>query len=364
MKTRITRFKSREFAAAAIILAMGLTSARAQYISLTPPSMPAGDAAIPSQISANGQVLVDYYNNTTGFIDGACIYNIKANTYTSLPADPDAGSYGNYQIIPEGLNGKGQVVGFELSTTHPLSGAPALYWQPYEAYVYSSSSHTFTNYVPALPGAFVGQANGINDKGQIAGVFNAGSGDQGYLLSGGTFTTIDVLPTGPIPVPVNPTDGDYPTGATTDPYDINNKGQIVGYFYDPSNPSMGQQGFEYDSGTYTTINVPGDIDTEANGINDNGLIVGGAYNPSGATYGDGFIDNGGTFTTFDYPGSVYTYINGVSDSDVFVGEYLNADGNYEGFVYVPDASSSAALLSLGLLGLLGLGFVRRRLKQS
>jgi uncharacterized membrane protein len=326
--------------------------------------MPAGDAAIPSQISANGQVLVDYYNNTTGFIDGACIYNIKANTYTSLPADPDAGSYGNYQIIPEGLNGKGQVVGFELSTTHPLSGAPALYWQPYEAYVYSSSSHTFTNYVPALPGAFVGQANGINDKGQIAGVFNAGSGDQGYLLSGGTFTTIDVLPTGPIPVPVNPTDGDYPTGATTDPYDINNKGQIVGYFYDPSNPSMGQQGFEYDSGTYTTINVPGDIDTEANGINDNGLIVGGAYNPSGATYGDGFIDNGGTFTTFDYPGSVYTYINGVSDSDVFVGEYLNADGNYEGFVYVPDASSSAALLSLGLLGLLGLGFVRRRLKQS
>jgi hypothetical protein len=127
---------------------------------------------------------------------------------------------------------------------------------------------------------------------------------------------------------------------------------------------MGQQGFEYDSGTYTTINVPGDIDTEANGINDNGLIVGGAYNPSGATYGDGFIDNGGTFTTFDYPGSVYTYINGVSDSDVFVGEYLNADGNYEGFVYVPDASSSAALLSLGLLGLLGLGFVRRRLKQS
>jgi hypothetical protein len=357
-----TRFSASLFAVAAIILAMRTTPAMAQYIPLTPPSMPAGDAAIPNQISANGQVLVDYFNNNTGFIDGACIYNINANTYTSLPADPDAGSYGNYQIFPEGLNGKGQVVGFEWSTTHTLPPLESAYWNPYEAYVYSSSSNTFNNYVPGLPGAFVGQGSGINDKGQIVGVFNAGSGDQGYLLSGGVFTTIDVLPTGPIIFPINLSD--YPTGATTDPYDINNKGQIVGYYYDPSNPSMGQQGFEYDSGTYTTINVPGDIDTEADGINDQGVIVGGAYNPSGTTYGDGFIDNGGTFTTFDYPSSVYTFINGISDSGVLVGEYQNADGTYDGFVYVPDASPSVALLTLGLLGLLGLGFVRRRLTQG
>ncbi len=321
--------------------------------------MPAGDVALPNQISANGQVLVSYYNNNTGIIDGSCIFNIRTNTYTSLPADPDAGSYGNYQIIPEGLNGKGQVVGLELSTTHPLSGVPALYWQPYEAYVYSSSSNTFTNYVPALSGAFVGQANGINDKGQIVGVCNAGSGDQGYLLSGGTFTTINVLPTGPIPVPINPYDGDYPTGATTDPYDINNKGQIVGYYFDPSNPSLGQQGFEYDSGTYATINVPGDIDTEPSGINDQGVIVGSAYNPSGTTLGDGFIDNGGTFTTFDYPGAIYTGVYGVSDSDVFIGEYENADGSYGGFVYVPDSGPTVGLLALGMLSLLGLRFVRK-----
>ncbi len=346
MKT-IPRLERNLCAIAGLILAVAATPARSQYIALAPPSMPAGDSAVPIQISANGLVLLTYYNSGTGFWDGAATFNIKTNTYTNLPADPDTASYPNYQN-PTGLNDKGQVVGDESSTTYTLSGPPALYWMPIESYVYSSPS-TFKNYVPPFAGAFVSEAYGINNNGDVVGIFNVGTGDQGYLLSGGTFTKIDVLPTGPTPVPIDPYNGDYPTGATTDPYDINNEGQIVGSYYDPMHSVLGQQGFEYDSGVYTTIDAPGDVNTFLYGLNDQGEIVGSATDPSGTT--DGFIDDHGTFTIFDYPNASATYLEGVSDDGQYVGEYVLANGSFGGFVYVPDASSTVALLALGLLGI-------------
>src|SRR5271170_3584246 len=72
-------------AIAGLILAVAATPARSQYIALAPPSMPAGDTALPIQISANGLVLLNYYNSSTFGWDGAAIFNIKANTYTNLP---------------------------------------------------------------------------------------------------------------------------------------------------------------------------------------------------------------------------------------------------------------------------------------
>src|SRR5262249_49936378 len=69
----------------------------------------------------------------------------------------------------------------------------------------------------AVPGATSTWATGINDAGQIVGVFSNVSGEHGFLYTGGVFTTID-FPTSP------------GTSSVAIPFGINNAGQIVGNF--------------------------------------------------------------------------------------------------------------------------------------
>ena len=102
------------------------------------------------------------------------------------------------------------------------------------------------------------EAVGINDAGQIVGVYFDSSGAQhGFLDSGGTYTTLN-----------DPVSGAYDTVATG----INDAGQIVGNYTDSSGTP---HGFLYSGGTYTTLDDPlGTEGTFADGINDLGQIVG------------------------------------------------------------------------------------------
>jgi probable HAF family extracellular repeat protein len=72
----------------------------------------------------------------------------------------------------------------------------------------------------------------------------------GYLLSGGSFTTLQV-----------------PGSVTTLAAGINDLGQIVGEYDN-------KHAFLLSDGTYTTFDVPGASSTQAFGINDAGQIVG------------------------------------------------------------------------------------------
>jgi probable HAF family extracellular repeat protein len=66
-------------------------------------------------------------------------------------------------------------------------------------------------------------AKGINDEGQIVGYYFDGNSDQGYVYSGGTYTTLeDPLATG----------GTFATA-------INDTGQIVGFYQDSSGEYRG-----------------------------------------------------------------------------------------------------------------------------
>src|SRR6266567_752329 len=77
----------------------------------------------------------------------------------------------------------------------------------------SFAAYSFTDV--DYPGAVWTVPTGINDSGQIVGQYLASSGVRhGFLLSGGTYTTIDC------PDPY--TDGSNAVG-------INNSGQIVGF---------------------------------------------------------------------------------------------------------------------------------------
>jgi uncharacterized membrane protein len=96
-----------------------------------------------------------------------------------------------------------------------------------------------------VPGAQITQALGINDSGQIVGLFVDATGLHGFLRdTDGSFTPIDV-----------------PGADRTEAHGINDSGQIVGV------SSFG--GFLRDTdGSFTPI------DHLAFGINDNGQIVG------------------------------------------------------------------------------------------
>lgn len=85
--------------------------------------------------------------------------------------------------------------------------------------------------------------------------------------------------------------------------------------------------------TYTKINVPGSVYTEATGVNNSGHVVGTYQDTTGRTHG--FVYNGTTYTTIDFPNSNYNYVFGVNAAGQMVGGYSvsNPLGVYHGFLY-------------------------------
>jgi probable HAF family extracellular repeat protein len=104
------------------------------------------------------------------------------------------------------------------------------------------------------PGAHDTNAYGINNSGQIVGVFDDIS--HGFLYTGGNFTILD-----------GPSES---RAMYNEANGINNSGQIVGVF----SLRGDVDGYLYTDGIFTTIDVPGAKNTFAQGINDSGQIVG------------------------------------------------------------------------------------------
>jgi probable HAF family extracellular repeat protein len=145
---------------------------------------------------------------------------------------------------------------------------------------------------------------GINNNGQIVGSNRPGG--QGFLYSGGTFTSLDYP--------------GVPVGFTT-PSGINNSGQIVGAYQDQA---LNTHGFLYSGGTFSTIDYPGGSATAAAGINDSGQIVGSYQDQALNTHG--FLYSGGSFTSIDYPGSSNTVLAGINNNGQIAGQGISDSG--------------------------------------
>src|SRR5260221_13471569 len=119
-------------------------------------------------------------------------------------------------------------------------------------------------------------ASGINDTGQIVGTYADASGVHGFLLSGGSYTTLDA-----------PLAQQY-----TIAQGINGAGQIVGIYFSNHFGHAGLHGFLYNKGVYTTLDHSLATDgTEAVGINAKGEIVGFYGDSAGNVHG--FLLSGG-----------------------------------------------------------------------
>ena len=151
-----------------------------------------------------------------------------------------------------------------------------------------------------VPGSLNTLAFGINTGGDVVGLYADSTGfAHGFLLSGGTYTTID-----------------YPTsGLETELYGVNDVGQIVGFTFG------GQVGFEYDvaSGTFTTISFPGSLATYPTSINNAGTIAG--YYLFGTGLASGFEYRGGTYKSIRPRRVSSSYVAGISANGTMVGNF-------------------------------------------
>jgi hypothetical protein len=169
------------------------------------------------------------------------------------------------------------------------------------------------------------------------------------------------------------------------PSDINNLGQVVGsYAYPPSTAAF----LRDVNGAYTSIQIPGTLDTDGAAINDAGQILlntitrspitGDTYQaflrsadgqtltplvaavpPNGRLFVSGLNDAGqiagtiqvpavsdvgyvlnpdGTSFTFNAPGATHTYIGGINDLGIVSGSFDDVNGNRHGFIRYPDGS--------------------------
>lgn len=111
--------------------------------------------------------------------------------------------------------------------------------------------------------------------------------------------------------------------------DINDHGQVAGWYYDTSG---GTGGFVESHGVYTNIADPltGPGNASLAGINDSGVVAG-TYSRGGRYFG--FEESGGTYTTLVDPlaGRLGTVVTGISNSGEVVGYFWDVSSHTHSF---------------------------------
>ena len=174
------------------------------------------------------------------------------------------------------------------------------------------NSHAFIRYrhgefelLPDVPGAVLAEATAINNRGEIIGFyFDAGFVPHGFMFRDGVYTFYD-----------------YPGSSRTLLTRINDRGQITGIRLDTDGH---RRGFVLQDGVTTTIDVPGSRNTRTGGINNQGHIVG--YYDDANLVTHGFLFKDGVYTTLDFPGSFDTALLDINEQGVIA-------GTYDGFSY-------------------------------
>jgi len=280
-------------------------SIAAGTFSFTDVNYPGASLTVASGINDSGQI-VGYYSDTSGVGHG---FLLSAGTYTTI----DCPSPYTTSSLASGINSSGQIVGYCAAP-----GGISVSYGATRSFLLSGGVLTF---LPDAPGSYRGAstfAYSINDTGQIVGSYADGClcTAHGFLLSAGTFTTIDV-----------------PGFAASAAYGINNSGQITGLTQLTWGASF-PHGFLLNGGTYTLIDDPDSgtpYYTWAQTINNFGKVVGVYYSNNGANQ-HGFLLDGGTFTTIDHPNALGTGAFGINSQGQIVGAYSDLNNVPHGFV--------------------------------
>ena len=190
------------------------------------------------------------------------------------------------------------------------------------------------------PGAAETDILGINNLGQMVGMFTTLTATAGFLYDRGTFS-----PPMTYPAP----------GSLTVPNGVNDRGEIVGVFQDAG---PGEHSFLYKAGNYEPLTYPGATETAAQGINNSGQVVG-SFPDVGGTHGFVHLENVGVFSPhLNCPTGIMTTIRGINNGAQIVGGCFDAQGHEHPFLYIAGAlhrilipgATSAAQIALTTAG--------------
>jgi len=254
-------------------------------------------------INDSGQVVGAYGDPFVEHSSSAFLYS--GGTYTNI--DPVGYYSPAFYSVAFDISNDGKVLLYTDTGSYYYdyvshSGVPL-----YDYYVYDNGTYTLLTNTP--PGDLVTFGSAVSDAGVVGYSYDpAWNADgqaeyQGFLFENGVYTAINV-----------------PGAQYTVALDINDLGQVVGYASYNGGDII--QGFLYDNGVFTTLAHPNWI---PQWINNDGEIAG--Y--SGQQY---FIDDNGVFTAINVPGAAQTIVEGISDAGVF-GAYTVAFDGYSGFIY-------------------------------
>jgi uncharacterized membrane protein len=178
-----------------------------------------------------------------------------------------------------------------------------------------------------VPGAVSTLPAGINDHGQVVGawvgpdatvdpVTGEGGPVHGFLWERGRLEKFDV-----------------PGATTTAPYEINNRGQVVGNYADAEGA---QHGFVLGTGVVTTIDHPRATDnpdmtgTRVIGIDDRGRLVGSYGDEDGTIRAWKWEE--GRFTTIHPRGALHSEASEIDNRGRVVGRYVDATPKLRSFL--------------------------------
>jgi hypothetical protein len=165
----------------------------------------------------------------------------------------------------------------------------------------------------------------INEKGEITGFYkDANSVLHGFIRHAeGTYTTFDAP------------GASKGAGIGTSPQSINDDGEIAGFYV--SIPNAVRHGFvRHKDGTFTTIDPPGTQGTVVMSINAAGDITG-SYVAGGSAHA--FLQSrDGKFTSFDPPDSYNTAPQNINENDEITGYFADVNNALHAFLRHKDGT--------------------------
>jgi uncharacterized membrane protein len=202
-----------------------------------------------------------------------------------------------------GINDHNEIAGYHGATVN-------------KGFTYDFSSRKFTN--ENFPGSAQTQVIAINNSEETGGFYVDQSGVvHGFLDDSGSFKTVDLPGT-----PFNQILG------------RNVVEQAVGYYSETADGTGRDHAYIYDEngGVFEVLTIPGEVNgAQATSINHNGQVTGFFVDANMVNHG--FLLYQGTFTQLDYPNAIFTQALGVNNLGRLVGAYQDASGNMHGFIY-------------------------------